>query len=247
MRYADLVWNLAPGQETRIIDALEARLGRMLACNERSGTRFARLRSHKLCGMAIMRKVLSVERLCLLALVLLAACSAASGSREAGSDSIDALTPFPSAARTILLLRHAEKDRGTDPALTERGRARAEELAQMLRHSGAARLVTSEFLRTRQTLEPLARALGVAATVMPAKQIEELAQFCRAGASGSVTVVCGHSNTIPALLEKLGAKPERLDAAHMIPDEDFTRLYVLTLPSMGVKAAPTLLELTQRP
>lgn len=197
--------------------------------------------------MTITRKVLSLERLCLLALVLLAACSGGLASREAGSDSIDALTPFPSAARTILLLRHAEKDRGSDPALTERGRARAEELAQMLRHSGASRLVTSEFLRTRHTLEPLARALGVAVTVMPAKQLEELAQFCRAGASGSVTVVCGHSNTIPALLEKLGAKPERLDAAHMIPDEDFTRLYVLTLPSDGTKSPPTLLELTQSP
>ena len=146
--------------------------------------------------------------------------------------------------RTIIVLRHAEKEAGTDPVLTERGLKRAQEVALLLGKCGATALISSEFKRTRLTLEPLAMALERKVETIPAADTKQLVERCRTAADGSTLVICGHSNTVPALLKALGAEPSRLDAAAMIPDAEFGRLYILHLPPANATLTPMLTELS---
>lgn len=133
---------------------------------------------------------------------------------------------------TVILVRHAEKDSAkdkNDPPLTELGTRRAEELARLLGHAGVTRLVASEYRRTQATLAPLAQACGVALETRPAKELDALAAELAAAPSGSLTVVAGHSNTVPALAKALGVTLSELDANGYLADDQYDRLFVLTV------------------
>ena len=145
--------------------------------------------------------------------------------------------------RTIIVMRHAEKETGADPGLTERGLKRAAEVARLLSKSGAQQLICTEYRRTRMTFEPLAKALALEIETLPAEEGARLAERCKATKDGETVVICGHSNTVPALLKALGAEPQRLDGAQMIPDAEFGRLYILHMPPATSSAKPLLTEL----
>ena len=140
------------------------------------------------------------------------------------------------AAQTIFVVRHAERAdsaagapamMATDPDLSEQGRARAQSLAAMLKDANVQAIFTTQYKRTKQTAEPLAKALGVTATEVDARNMAALVQQVK-GTRGNALVV-GHSNSVPALLKELGfAAPE-------IPDTEYDNLFVVTLgdkPSM---------------
>ena len=82
-----------------------------------------------------------------------------------------------SAQPIVVIVRHAEKatDGGRDPDLSLAGRARADELARILKDSGITAIFTSEFKRTQETAAPSATSIGVTATVIPAKDTAALA------------------------------------------------------------------------
>ncbi|HEX6883688.1 MAG TPA: histidine phosphatase family protein, partial [Planctomycetota bacterium] len=133
---------------------------------------------------------------------------------------------------TVILVRHAEKDgaqAGNDPALSARGEERAVELARVLGRAGVTRLVASEFQRTRATLAPLAEVNGVAVETRPARELEALAAELAAAPAGSVTVVAGHSNTLPALAERLGAPLPGLARGASLGEQEYDRMFVLTV------------------
>jgi phosphohistidine phosphatase SixA len=132
----------------------------------------------------------------------------ASAGTQAPADATDALR-FP---RVFVLVRHAEKgaEPANDPPLSEAGAARAERLAQMLRHSGVTQLIATEFVRTQATLAPLASAVGRPVTTVSARDAKGLLSALDSLPRGSLAVVAGHSNTVPALVERLSggrAKP----------------------------------------
>jgi len=136
------------------------------------------------------------------------------------------------APHTVILVRHAEKDSAkdrNDPPLTAAGTARAEELARLLGHARATRLVASEFQRTQATLAPLAKATGLAVELRPAQELDALAAELAAAPAGSVTVVAGHSNTLPALAERLGAPLPGVARGAHLGDDEYDRVFVLTL------------------
>ena len=115
-------------------------------------------------------------------------------------------------------------------------------LAALLAPSKPAHLYASEFQRSQKTLEPLANALGLKVEVVPAGKAAELAQTLRGLPEGSVSVVAGHSNTVPALVEALGGKIEHLEKG-MLSESEYGRLFVLTLPPAGAGVATSTLEL----
>ena len=159
----------------------------------------------------------------------------------------------PAGPHTVILVRHAEKDTAqdkTDPPLTELGTKRAEELARLLAESGVTRLVASEFRRTQATLAPLAAATGLSVETRPAKELEALAVELAAAPAGTVTVVAGHSNTLPALAERLlGAPLPGLTAGANLAEDAYDRLFVLTLgvAEPGAKPRGLVLELRYAP
>jgi len=155
----------------------------------------------------------------------------------------------PAGPHTVILVRHAEKDTAkdkNDPPLTERGTQRAEELARLLGHAGVTRLVASEFQRTQATLAPLAAATGVALETRPAKELAALAAELAAAPAGSVTVVAGHSNTVPALAKALGVTLTELDANGYLADDQYDRLFLLTVGAGAAEAQSRSLTLELR-
>jgi phosphohistidine phosphatase SixA len=124
---------------------------------------------------------------------------------------------------TVVLVRHAEKmpDPPDNPALSPAGAYRAKALAGWLADSDLARIYVSEFLRTRQTAEPVAAGSGVAIVEVPADDVAGLVRAVR-GHRGETVLVVGHSNTVPAVIEALGG--DRVE----IGEKDYSRLFVVT-------------------
>jgi broad specificity phosphatase PhoE len=112
----------------------------------------------------------------------------------------------PEAPTVFLLVRHAEKQTGDDPALTAEGRARAAALRDALIEAGVQHVVASQFRRTQQTVQPLAEALGLPVETRaldPANagaSAEALILTLAEAYRGQTVLVAGHSNTIPAML-----------------------------------------------
>ena len=125
----------------------------------------------------------------------------------------------------VFLARHAEKAQSGDPKdpdLSEAGRARATALATVLKDAGITAVYATEFKRTQETAEPLARALGLTTVIVPGKDTQALAARLKQ-AQGNALVV-GHSDTVPEILKALGVA-----APPSIADADYDNLFVLVL------------------
>ncbi len=137
---------------------------------------------------------------------------------------------------TVIALRHAEKgkDDPRDPGLAEAGTARAQELRAMLAHAGVTHIFATNYRRTQDTIAPLVAATGVEVVAYNPQDITGFAASMARLAPGSVAVVAGHSNTTPDLVKALGGQAGDLTSMRgmqVIPEEEYNRLYVLTLPS----------------
>ena len=136
------------------------------------------------------------------------------------------LSAFVSAATaqsTIFIVRHAEKaDAAKDPDLSEAGRARAEALAKMLKDANITAIYATEFKRTQQTATPLAKALSITITTLPAKDNAALIAKLRAWTGNALVV--GHGDTIPALIKALG-----ISDPINIGENDYDNLFAVVL------------------
>jgi broad specificity phosphatase PhoE len=161
-------------------------------------------------------------RMWVLALVALTGCLTSGSPR-----------PEAKAVTTIFIVRHAEKDPTpglTDPALTEVGQQRADALRDTLRQHPLAALYTTDTVRTRATLAPLATARGLEPRVYEARKPGALVALLREQHPGQIVLVVGHSNTVLPLIDALGAArpvPELTDA-------DYDYLFEVTLRPEGV-------------
>lgn len=149
------------------------------------------------------------------------------------------------AAQTVFVVRHAERaDTATggsmsmtDPDLSDLGSARAQSLATVLKDARIAAIYVTEFKRTRQTAEPLAKALGIQPSLVSAKDTPGLIERIKA-VSGN-TLIVGHSNTVPEILKQLGvADAVKLEAA------DYDNLFVVV---RGEKPAFVRLHFGKQP
>ena len=139
-------------------------------------------------------------------------------------------------AATIFLVRHAEKTSDkTDPPLTTEGRQRAERLADMLGDANITRVYSSDYKRTRDTGAPLAKHLGMEVQLYDAGDLEAIAE--RLIAEGGRTLVVGHSNTTPQLVELLGGE----GGEPIVEATEYNRLYIVTLGHDG-EVSTTLLR-----
>jgi broad specificity phosphatase PhoE len=134
----------------------------------------------------------------------------------------------------VVVVRHAEKgtDDPKDPSLSAEGQARAQRLAVALKDLPLTAVVASQFRRTQQTAQPAAQAQGLEVKVKPIGDsvafARELAHHIRQDHAGHALLVVGHSNTVPDVVEALtGTKPAP------IADDEFDRIYVVTLPADG--------------
>lgn len=164
----------------------------------------------------------------------LLACAAAPTPPVAAPATPVAATTKSEPARTIVFVRHAEKaSEDRDAKLSDEGHARARCLAQVLTDAAITHAFTTEFERTQQTLAPLVASRSLAPTVIPADGRDAWIAALRGLPAGSIAVVAGHSNSIPALLAELGAGDVTIDHGA------YDWMFVLSLPNEG---PPTLLR-----
>ena len=124
---------------------------------------------------------------------------------------------------TVFIVRHAEKgDDSKDAELSEAGHARAEALANVLRDAKIDAIYTTELKRTQETAAPLAKALGLTVTTLPAANQAALAAKLRTSTANSLVV--GHGNTIPDIITALG-----ISEPVNISESKYDNLFAITL------------------
>jgi broad specificity phosphatase PhoE len=136
-----------------------------------------------------------------------------------------AAVPVSAQVTTVLVVRHAEKmaTGGNDPHLSRAGKVRAQDLAHAAGASGVTAIYATNFLRTQETVAPLAAALGLTPIVMNADQTEQLVEEIKTNRRGQTVLVCGHSNTVPEIVAGLSGV-----VIEPIPDTRYDGLYVVT-------------------
>jgi broad specificity phosphatase PhoE len=134
----------------------------------------------------------------------------------------------------VVLVRHAEKvDDSRDPPLSEAGERRAEALAAALGDAGIQAVYTTQYVRTRDTAAPLARAVGVDPVIVAsagdaAANAAATAAHIREHNVGRTVLVVGHSNTVPAIITALGGAD-----VGKIGDDEYFHLFIVLLDGSG--------------
>lgn len=115
-----------------------------------------------------------------------------------------AMVPLSVRAETVVyLVRHGEAEAtdSADRALNPEGRARALWLADYFKNKGITGIYSTDFVRTRQTAGPTAKALELPVEIYAHDQLRTFAQALRS--QDGVFLVAGHSNTTPDLVNAL--------------------------------------------
>ena len=123
---------------------------------------------------------------------------------------------------TFILVRHGEKQTGSDPELNEQGTLRAQRLADMLQHIPLDKVYSTDYRRTQLTAEPTAKNQNLAVTSYDPSDLAGFSQTLMKQ-SGHYLIV-GHGNTMIALAKKLSQLD---DFDKMNYTEDYDRLYFI--------------------
>ena len=138
--------------------------------------------------------------------------------------------PRTSFVTTILLIRHGERHAPTpanpDPHLSTAGKARAKQLIHVVGESSITAIYRSHFVRAKETAQPLATHLGLSTTEMD--EPLQIKSDILSNHAGETVLVIGHSNTVPDLINQLGA-----GSVPVIADSQFDNLFVVKKFSSG--------------
>lgn len=147
---------------------------------------------------------------------------------------------FSQTKKTIILVRHAEKDSAQaemsgDPDLSAAGKERAERLAKIAGKYRPGAVFSSDTKRTRQTAEPTAKRRHVEIQIYdPRKQADLVKQILDSKTKRFLIV--GHSNTIPALVDILIEK----DLFKDLDDNEYGTIYLVRIHDGKVKTVQVL-------
>ncbi len=131
---------------------------------------------------------------------------------------------------SFILMRHAEKGKNDprDPSLNEKGKQRAEAIADLFGRTTPAALYATPYKRTQETLMPLADSLNLAILTYDLNRehmIEEIIEKYQ----GGLIFIAGHSNTTPALVNRLMGNTEY----ETLSEDDYSTMFWVTLTEMG--------------
>lgn len=137
-------------------------------------------------------------------------------------------------ANTIVyLVRHAEKltgpDVGRDPELSEAGQARAQILAEILADKGIEHIHSTNYIRTKSTVTPLATNLGLEIEIYDPRDLPALATAIKE--QGGYHLVVGHSNTTQETAIALGSETTQ---PAINEEREYDRLYEVQVFDEGI-------------
>jgi phosphohistidine phosphatase SixA len=117
------------------------------------------------------------------------------------------LLPSGVTAKTkIYLVRHAEKQSGTDPELTDAGKKRAGDLMRTLKNKNVKRIYVTQFKRTQMTADSMRLQLGIDTVHYQADEngIDLFNKITAHNDFNTTILIIGHSDTVPDYIKKLG-------------------------------------------
>lgn len=138
---------------------------------------------------------------------------------------------------TIIFVRHADTDVAAvselDPPLNERGRLRAELLADVLQNidviAGFDAIYTSPHVSTRETATPLAQRLGLDVNVEDPYDVEPFTDRIRRDYRGKIVLVVTPSEEIaPSIAALSGSKN-----VPAMREDEYHNIYIVTIPRFG--------------
>jgi len=134
----------------------------------------------------------------------------------------------------IFIVRHAEKQTGSDPLLTTSGNKRAGDLMRKLQNEGIQKIYVSKTRRTQNTGDSLRIQLNIDTVHYVADTVCEklISTIMEHSDFGKTILIIGHSNTIPQIIRKLGVHDYPYGD---IPDNDFDDLFVITYKNEKAK------------
>jgi 2,3-bisphosphoglycerate-dependent phosphoglycerate mutase len=136
---------------------------------------------------------------------------------------------------TIVLLRHAEKDGSpnadkTNPELSADGKLRAQRLVKAIKKYKPDAIYSSDFIRTRATVQPLAEKRKLNIQIYNHRNLKELADLIMSGRIKRILVV-GHNTTTPALVNMLIGQ-EKYKA---LAETEYDKIFVVKIKKKKTK------------
>jgi broad specificity phosphatase PhoE len=131
--------------------------------------------------------------------------------------------------KTIILVRHAEKDVSAtadpgDPDLSPEGLQRAERLVKKIKKYKPGAIYSTNYLRTLDTAEPMAKRRHKQVQIYDAKKPDELIDQIMKSKTKRFLIV-GHSNTVPSLVNLLIKK----DLFHSLDESEYGTIFIVRL------------------
>ncbi len=130
---------------------------------------------------------------------------------------------------TVILLRHAEKDVSEDadtanPNLSATGKLRAERLAQVIDKYQPDAIYSSDYIRTRATVMPLARKRRMMTQIYDPRNLNQMNDLILSGKIKRLVVV-GHNNTTPALANLL----IKQDKYKQLAESEYDKIWIIKI------------------
>lgn len=139
-------------------------------------------------------------------------------TRETDRELLERFVRGPAPSRVVLVVRHASAGSRADWAGDDRlrplddcGRLQAEELVRLLAHFDPTAIESADFVRCRETVEPLAEALGLSLRDepllseegYPGHETEAERHVRTVGGEHGTSVLCSQGDVIPDLLRRI--------------------------------------------
>jgi 2,3-bisphosphoglycerate-dependent phosphoglycerate mutase len=127
----------------------------------------------------------------------------------------------------IFVVRHADRESTDD--LNPAGVIRANELKRVLLNTGIDSIFSTDFVRTKKTVRPLADAENLPVVLYDSnpRLLKRILSFSK----GKTLLVAGHSNTVPKLIKLCGCTVP----FDNIPDNQFDNLFLLIIQHQKTK------------
>jgi phosphohistidine phosphatase SixA len=130
---------------------------------------------------------------------------------------------------TVILLRHAEKEKSDDedapdPQLSPAGDRRALKLEKLLNKYHPDAVFSSQFIRTRSTIMPFARNRRMMIQIYNHRDLKEIAAVATAGNFKRIVIV-GHNSTTPALTNILIGE----DKYKALDESEYDKIFIVRL------------------
>jgi 2,3-bisphosphoglycerate-dependent phosphoglycerate mutase len=135
---------------------------------------------------------------------------------------------------TFILIRHAEKDltqSTPDPDLSAQGKVRANTLTNLLKQTDIQAVYSTDFKRTRQTLEPLATARSLTINIYDPRKNSDIDAILEKH-EGQTILVSGHSNTIPQFANYLLGE----EKYKPLEDDEYGNIIIVSVTARGKDA-----------